>query len=151
MAVIVPTHFSSQKNRPKPQHSCLVVDEQCRIFLPEYASQTEVEMQPLVKVLYLFFLKHPEGVLLYDLYDYRQEFLQIYQQITRMACPKVIAQNVDRLLNRQDNSIHEKFSRIKSTLAARVPGRLLKELHCLGAPWWQKNIAIAPHLVDWKV
>ncbi|GAB4404599.1 MAG: hypothetical protein OHK0053_30190 [Microscillaceae bacterium] len=118
--------------------------------MPDYALQTEVEMQPLVKLLYLFFLKHPEGILLYDLYDYRQEFLQIYQRITRMANLEVITQNVDRLLNRQDNSIHEKFSRIKSTLATRVPGRLLKDYIVSGPRGGKKTIAIAPHLVEWS-
>jgi hypothetical protein len=39
---------------------------------------TELNLAPRERALYLFFLKHPEGVVLVNLRDYEAEILELY-------------------------------------------------------------------------
>lgn len=47
---------------PKPKLSKLVVTKDLRIFLPDYENM-EITMEPLVKAVFLLFLKRPEGIM----------------------------------------------------------------------------------------
>ncbi len=47
---------------PRPKLSRLIVTEDLRIVLPDYQNM-EIEMEPLVKAVYLLFLRHPEGIM----------------------------------------------------------------------------------------
>ena len=44
-------------------------------------SNMEIKMEPLVKSVYLLFLKHPEGIMFKCLPEYREELAQIYNRI----------------------------------------------------------------------
>ena len=52
--------------------SRLVVTSDYRILLPDY-NDMEIKMEPLVKAVYLLFLRHPEGIMFKSLPDYRKE------------------------------------------------------------------------------
>ena len=52
--------------------SRLVVTSDYRILLPDY-NDMEIKMEPLVKAVYLLFLRHPEGIMFKSLPDYREE------------------------------------------------------------------------------
>ena len=58
--------------KPEIRLSKLVVTDDCRIILPDY-NNMEIVMQPLVKSVYLLFLRHGEGILFKHLPDYRDE------------------------------------------------------------------------------
>ena len=60
---------------PKPL-SPILVDKQFRILLPEY--DMEIKMNALWKAIYILFLRHPEGIVLKDMPDYRNELSDIY-------------------------------------------------------------------------
>lgn len=62
--------------KTKTQLSRLVITKDHRIVLPDY-NDIEVKMEPLVKAVYLLFLKHSEGILFKELTDYREELLDI--------------------------------------------------------------------------
>lgn len=49
----------------------LIVSRNYRLFLGD--ERVEVHMEPLVKSVYLLFLKHPEGINFKDMPDYREE------------------------------------------------------------------------------
>ena len=70
----------------------------------------EVEMHPLSKVLYFLFLRHPEGIILKELVDYKTELLSIYMQIS-VQCNE---QSINNLVDPTKNSANEKISRIRS-------------------------------------
>ena len=40
----------------------------------------EIKMEPLVKAVYLLFLKHPEGIVFKCLPDYRKELAELYKR-----------------------------------------------------------------------
>ena len=58
----------------------LVVTEDYKIVLAD-GKNTEVKMEPLVRAVYLLFLRHPEGIVFKELPDYRQELKMIYAEI----------------------------------------------------------------------
>lgn len=60
--------------------SSLVIDNTYAIHLADY--KKEVKMYTLPKTLYIFFLRHPEGIYLKDIADYRGELIQIYRLLT---------------------------------------------------------------------
>ena len=49
----------------------LTISRNYRLYLGE--QRVEIRMEPLVKAVYLLFLRHPEGIIFKDLPDYRQE------------------------------------------------------------------------------
>ena len=55
----------------------LIVMEDFKIVLA-VEQPVEVEMEPLVKAIYLLFLSHPEGIVLKYLPDHRAELTRIY-------------------------------------------------------------------------
>ena len=58
-----------------------------RILLPD-RFDTEIRLRPLVKTVFLLFLRHPEGIRFRDLHDYRDELTGLYARISQsMALP----------------------------------------------------------------
>ena len=92
--------------------SRLVITEDYRFILADY-NNTEVELQPVHKAVYLLFLNHPEGIEFKRLADYREELLGLYMKTARMMDKEKIVESVDKLVNPLDNAINEKCSRIK--------------------------------------
>ena len=92
--------------------SRLVITEDYRFVLEDY-NQTEVELQPVHKAVYLLFLAHPEGIEFKRLRDYRQELMNYYLKTAKMMDKEKIEESVDHLVNPLDNAINEKCSRIK--------------------------------------
>ena len=41
----------------------------------------EITMEPLIKAVFLLFLKHPEGIMFKELPEYRRELAEIYGRI----------------------------------------------------------------------
>jgi len=94
--------------------SRLVITEDYRFILADY-NNTEVELQPVHKAVYLLFLNHPEGIEFKRLADYREELTRYYMATAKMMDKEKIIESVDHLINPLDNAINEKCSRIKKT------------------------------------
>ena len=62
--------------RPLPM---LIISKDCRIFLGD--KQNEVHMEPLVRAIYMLFLRHPEGIMFKTLPDYRKELTHLYDKV----------------------------------------------------------------------
>ena len=92
--------------------SRLVITEDYRFVLADY-NNTEVELQPVHKAVYLLFLNHPEGIEFKRLTEYREELLNIYMKTARWMDKEKIVESVDKLVDPLDNAINEKCSRIK--------------------------------------
>lgn len=70
---------------------------------------------PIEKALYLFFVKHPEGVALRELSDHLPELLDLYRRIRNQE-EDVARPVVQKLADPLDNSAYEKISRINKKL-----------------------------------
>ena len=75
-------------------------------------------MLPIDKLVYIFFLRHPEGVALKDLADHKEELIDIYTRIQGRQLTQNQLASIGRLCNPLDNSINEKLSRIKQAFRA---------------------------------
>lgn len=128
--------------------SRLNIDAEKNLCLIDY-NELAINMSPLLKALYLLFLKHPEGISFYTLREYEAEFIQLYTSISRLKDRDQCLKNGQRLLNRQNNSIHEKCSRIKETFTNILPEHIAQHYYIKGARGKCKKIALDPNLVIW--
>jgi len=98
----------------------LTIDKNGRIFVfdKQGLEIAEVPMPTLSKVLYFCFLRHPEGIALKCLVDYRDELLQYYQTLSPAKWDE---KNIERLIDPTDNSANEKLSRIRKAFKEALP------------------------------
>jgi len=95
-----------------------------QIVLNEYF--TEILLEPLMKTLYVFYLKHPEGVKRTDLMDYIDELTTIYTQITHKSDLEKVRQSISSLTDNLGKSFDEKISKIKKHLVDLLGEKLAK-------------------------
>lgn len=130
--------------------SSLVITKDYRIMLPEY--NIEITMTPLHKTLYLLFLKHPEGIILKHLPDYRDELKQLYKDIMgkHILLPRHI-KSIDNLTNSSlNNSINEKCSRIREAFVSKFDDRLASNYYITGKRGELKGVKLSSDLIVWE-
>lgn len=130
--------------------SRIVVGPDFRIILPDY-DNLEIEMTPLPKALYLFFLKHPEGVMLHDLVDHKKELLSIYGNITNSSSTREIRKRIDDMTDISNNSINEKCSRIKEAFVLKIAEGLAQNYYITGSRGEVKRISLPKELILFNV
>ena len=135
--------------KTKAQLSRLVVTKDYRILLPDY-NDIEVKMEPLVKAVYLLFLRHPEGIVFKGLADYREELLGIYKTLKPMGLSKRTIQSIEDVTNPLLNSINEKCARIRSAFVKEFDEGLAKNYFVTGERGEAKKIALPRDLVVWE-
>lgn len=135
--------------KTKAQLSRLVITKDYRILLPDY-NDIEVKMEPLVKAVYLLFLKHPKGIVFKELADYREELLSIYKDLKPMGLCKRTIQSIEDVTNPLLNSINEKCARIRSAFIKEFDEGLAKNYYVTGERGEVKKISIPRDLVIWE-
>lgn len=80
--------------------SRLVVNNDFRIILPDY-DELELKMTPIQRMFYILFLKYPDGIVLKDLPDHRDELIRIYGIFASDAIRVVNNYMVDDALRNQ--------------------------------------------------
>ena len=94
-----------------PSLSKIEITTDYKIMLKDYGK--EVKMTPLQKTLYIFYLRHPEGVAFKMLSAYYDELLAIYKVLSNREDLEKQQHSIRRLVDATDNAINEKCSRIK--------------------------------------
>jgi hypothetical protein len=107
-------------------------------------------MEPLVKAVYLLYLKHPEGIAFKQLPDYRQEIIDIYNDLRPLGLSSRSLQSIEDVTNPLLNSINEKCSRIKATFQAEVDATLVEYYYITGKSGEPKKIDLPRDLVIWE-
>lgn len=139
---IVSRLFSSQS---LPQ---LVISKNYRIFLGE--ERKEVHLEPLVKAVYLLFLKHPEGIIFKDLPDYRKELTCIYNKVRPWGLSDRAKKSIEDVTNPMLNSINEKCARIRKAFVTVLDGSVAVHYCIKGARGSVKMISLPRELVVWE-
>jgi len=121
----------NQNFRQNLKPSRLHVSKHGRVFLPDYGN-IEIKLTPLEKTLYLFYLNHPEGVLLTELATYKEEFRRIYSRISTSGLLAEIHSRVDGLLDLSTNSANEKISKIKKAFVKAIGEELAQKYYIQG-------------------
>ena len=126
----------------------LTVSKNYKIFLGE--KRTEVCMEPLVKAVYLLFLKHPEGILFKALPDYRKELTDLYDKLRPWGVTDRTLQSIEDVTNPLLNSINEKCARIKKAFLSVMEGDMAEHYYIKGTRGDPKGIDLPRDLVTWE-
>lgn len=113
----------------KMEATPLHVTSDLRILLPEIDRQ--FSFKPQAKTLYLFFLRHPEGVNLKDLVDYREELMEIYCQLTNRFDDDTINSAIDSIIDSTNNNANVLLSRINGHIKEVISDTQLANLYCI--------------------
>ena len=125
---------------------------QMKIWLPDF--QRHIELGGTPKNLYLFYLRHPEGVRYEDLDAHREELMEIYDAIRGDKTREQLREHFDRLLDLSEMStMNQQVSRIRSAVRSAVGPDLLSIYMWENSRDAEKRIPIAgmPGMVGWML
>lgn len=126
----------------------LIISKSYRIFLGD--ERREVQLEPLVKSLYLLFLRHPEGIIFKDLPDYRQELADIYNKVRPWGLTDRAMHSIEDVTNPMLNSINEKCAKVKKVFVAMLDSSIAELYYIKGKRGEAKKIALPRDLVVWE-
>ena len=126
----------------------LAVSRDYKLYLGE--QRVEVRMEPLVKAVYLLFLRHPEGILFKQLPDYRKELTGIYSKLRPAGLTDRAIQSIEDVTNPMLNSINEKCARIRAAFLSQFDEYMAKSYYVDGVRGEAKKIALPRNLVVWE-
>lgn len=130
------------------QLSHLRIDNNGRIFLVDFGNK-EVKMDHLTKMIYFFFLRHPEGVRMKEVDNYQDELLHLYLRITGRDDLDKIKASIARHTDPYGPNLNISSSRIRTAFRVLV-GEKVAKFYCLegtrGEPY---SIGLDRDLVLW--
>ena len=127
----------------------LIVTQDYKVVLGG-EKQVEVEMEPLVKAVYLLFIMHPEGILFKYLPDYREELTKIYEKMKPLGLTDRAIQSIEDVTNPLLNSINEKCARIRGAFVGQFDDHLARYYYIDGRRGEAKRISLPRDLVVWE-
>ena len=136
---------SEKNNKLKP--SRLIIDEQFRIWLPDY-NNMEILLTPLPKTLYFFILNHADGIRLKELPAFRKELLQIYAKIGNRLNLDQMKKSINDLTDMRSNSVHEKCSRIREAFTSKIKNGTADLYYISGTRNQPKRILLQQTLIS---
>ena len=126
----------------------LTVAKNYRIYLGE--QRMEIRMEPLLKAVYLLFLRHPEGIVFKELPMYRKELTHIYDKVRPWGLSVRALQSIEDVTNPLLNSINEKCARIRSAFVKALDEGLAMNYFITGGRGEAKKITLPRDLVVWE-
>ena len=126
----------------------LIITDDYRILIG--ANRKEVHLEPLVKAVYLLFLKHPEGIMFKCLPDYREELAQIYVKLKPYGMSERVVQSIEDVTNPLLNSINEKCARIRGAFVGQFDDHMARHYYIDGLRGEAKKIDLPRNLVVWE-
>lgn len=126
----------------------LTISKNYRLFLGE--NHVEVHMEPLVKAVYLLFLRHPDGIVFKCLPDYREELSRIYAELKPYGMNDRAIQSIEDVTNSTLNSINEKCARIRKIFSGVLSKSVASYYAISGKRGEAKKIALPRDLVVWE-
>lgn len=136
-----------EESRPEPVRLFIDRAYNIRMGTPDGA---KLPLRPLVKALFILFLRHPEGILLKQRELFGQELEEIYAVISPNTEREDVAARVGRLVNLQDNSFSEKASVLNARLEAILPEGVAEQYKIQGYNGHPRKIPLDPLLVTWE-
>ena len=127
----------------------LIVTQEYKVVLVG-EKNVEIEMEPLVKAVYLLFLSHPEGIVLKYLPDYRKELTTIYLLLRPYGLTDRVKKSIDDVTTPTQNSINEKCARIRKLFSSVLPQRVARYYAISGKRGEAKKIDLVRANVIWE-
>lgn len=129
--------------------SRLTITTANRIYLTDFENQ-EVKMDDLTKALYFYYLRHPEGATLKELYEHEDEILKYYSGITGRDDLQGIRKSVKDLLDPYGNGRNVCMSRIKKAFRDIVGDPVAGFYYVDGKYGEARKVRIDRDLVIWE-
>lgn len=142
-------YLLEQLIHPDNRLSRMVITKDWRIVLPDY-NVMEIKMEPLVKAVYLLFLRHPEGIVFKQLPDYREELTEIYMKLKPSGLTDRAIQSIEDVTNPMLNSINEKCARIRGAFVGQFDDYMAKSYYVDGVRGEAKKIVLPRTMVEWE-
>jgi len=119
----------AQNFRQDQPLSRLIINKKKDIFLADF-DNIQVRLRPLEKALYFLYLKYPDGIMLSNLCNHRQELCDIYVGISQRGMLKEMEERIGNMTNVLSNSASEKISRIRQAFEEAI-GSDLAQYYCI--------------------
>ena len=115
-----------------------------------YIGPEELKIRPMAKTVLLLFLRHPEGILLKHISDYRAEMTADYSRRMRSLDPEDVERRIQRLMDIFSNELNVNISRVNAALAALVAPEEEQLYRVSGRAGTPKSIRLDRTLVIWE-
>lgn len=135
--------------RSRVKLSRLTITTSNRLYLTDFENK-EVKMDDLTKALYYFYLRHPEGATLKELYEHEDEILKYYSGITGRDDYNRIRKSVKDLLDPYGNGRNVSISRIKKAFRNAVGDPVAGFYYVDGKYGGSRKVRIDRDLVIWE-
>ena len=130
--------------------SRMYIDKSKRICLTDFGN-LELRLNPTEKSLYLFYLRHTEGVAIGALPQHKNEIFELYSSLSLTGNRADMQQRVDTLVAVTGNAVSENISRIKRKLVNALGDELAVHYCIQGANGARKFIQVDRSLVTMEV
>lgn len=109
-----------------------------------------IPFRPLVRALFILFLRHPEGIVLKQRGRYEAELNEIYTAISPKTAPEDRQARIHRLVDPEDNSFSEKTSVLNALLDRLLPETAFN-YKIQGINGYPRRIPLSPLKVVWDI
>ena len=131
---------------PAPVPGLIRITRTLRIYI----GPDELKIRPMAKTVLLLFLRHPEGILLKHISDYRTEMTADYRRCMRSLNPDDVDRRIQRLLDIFSNELNVNISRVNAALSALVAPDKEQLYRVSGRAGTPKSIRLDRTLVIWE-
>lgn len=128
----------------KPSEQKVRITSSFRIYI----GQQELKLRPMAKTVLLLFLRHPEGILLKNIVDYKEELEALYRKTSRSSEPCEIDRRIQRIMDLFNNELNVSIARVNKAIAAMVAEA--DNYRIDGEPGGSKRIQLDRQLVIWE-
>lgn len=135
--------------RAAAQRERVLITKDYRIILPDHEGM-ELSLMPLPKTLFLFFLRHTEGVSLTAMENYTDELLDIYMKVSPRLDPEGMRQSIERVISLDTNSFHTQKTRLSKALSRYFEESELGQYIIKAGAGGRSAIALSPARVLWE-
>ena len=129
-----------------PSPGLVRITSTLRIFI----GTEELKIRPMAKTVLLLFLRHPEGILLKHISDYRAEMKGYYSRCMRSHDPEDADRRIRKLLDIFSNELNVNISRVNAALSALVSPEETQLYRVSGKAGTPKTILLDRTLVIWE-
>ena len=127
----------------------IVVNEKYKIHLPLYEN-LELKMEPMLRLVYILFLHHPEGIRLKEISNYKLELESIYSKISSTSDLNKIKQRIEELTSLTKNSLYEKISKINKIVKDELGDKIALHYQIIGNAGQSYKINLEKVLIVFK-
>lgn len=139
------TGWYKRYQNPELVLSELTVNTKNKILLSLY--DIEIKLEPLLKVVYLLFLNHLDGIKLKEISNHSKELNRIYTKLSPNTEIDKVSLRIDELLNTTNNSLHQKISKINKIFKDELGDKISPFYQISGSAGQPYKINLSSNLI----